>query len=478
MADYYHLIAQAVAHLGTNADVARRAALYECARTSLVTQLFGLSPPLAESEITRERLLLEEAIRTIEATTTQPLRIEAASPIFPSKLSERPRQEPPSPEQGASAAAGRELSSDESRPRPESGAHGLASQTGGRACDRASLSAEAVEALRVFREGVAEAERLSEAETPTRQVCARPGNIPGRGRLEPGIERYDQRTLSRPMMPRAGDVGMRRPQLWQRIPKITVPKRPGRSRNRLLAVCLGPFLLLAGVAHWQRDRFSAAFGTDFVIPAQYEAAPPQPENLGSLGQVSQPGFAAADQTPPAWSDGLVGPRAVLYEEDPADPAGKRYVGSVIWQMEPMSSEQPRAVRAQIEIPERHLGMTMSLRRNTEKALPASHVVEIMFKLPADFQFGGISNVPSVLMKETEQARGEPLAGLSVKVTTGVFLIGLSATESEAQRNRELLDGRSWFDIPIVYGNGRRAILAIEKDKFGEGVLKQVFAAGK
>ena len=169
---------------------------------------------------------------------------------------------------------------------------------------------------------------------------------------------------------------------------------------------------------------------------------------------------------------------MLYEEDPADPAGKRYVGSVIWQTEPMSSEQPRAVRAQIEIPERQLGMTMSLRRNTEKGLPASHVLEIMFKLPADFQFGGISNVPSVLMKETEQARGEPLAGLSVKVTSGVFLIGLSATASDAQRNRELLDGRPWFDIPIVYGNGRRAILAIEKDKLGEGVFKQVFAAGK
>jgi hypothetical protein len=415
MADYYQLIARAVVHLGTNGDVARRAALYECARAALVTQLSGLSPPLAESEITRERLSLEEAIRTIEATTTQR--------------------------------------------------------------DRASLSAEAVEALRVFREGVAEAERLSEAETPTRQVSAHAGIIPGRGRLEPG-ERYDQRILSRPMMPRAGDVGMRRPQSWQQIPKATVPKRPGRSRKRLIAGCLGPFLVLAGVAHWQRERFSAAFVTDFVFPTQYQSAPPQPESLGSLSQASQSGFAANDQTPPAWSDGLVAQRAVLYEEDPADPAGKRYVGSVIWQTEPMSSEQPRAVRAQIEIPERQLGMTMSLRRNTEKGLPASHVLEIMFKLPADFQFGGISNVPSVLMKETEQARGEPLAGLSVKVTSGVFLIGLSATASDAQRNRELLDGRPWFDIPIVYGNGRRAILAIEKDKLGEGVFKQVFAAGK
>ena len=31
-----------------------------------------------------------------------------------------------------------------------------------------------------------------------------------------------------------------------------------------------------------------------------------------------------------------------------------------------------------------------------------------------------------------------------------------------QRNIQLLKERGWFDIPIVYNNGRRAILSIEK----------------
>ncbi len=73
-------------------------------------------------------------------------------------------------------------------------------------------------------------------------------------------------------------------------------------------------------------------------------------------------------------------------------------------------------------------MTWSLRRNTDKALPASHTIEIMFTLPADFDQGGIGNVPGVLMKASEQARGVPLAGLAVKVTDGYFLIGLSAVD--------------------------------------------------
>ena len=56
------------------------------------------------------------------------------------------------------------------------------------------------------------------------------------------------------------------------------------------------------------------------------------------------------------------------------------------------------MRADVEIPERHMRMTWSLRRNTDKALPASHTIEIMFTLPADFAEGGIGNVPGVLMK--------------------------------------------------------------------------------
>ncbi len=112
-------------------------------------------------------------------------------------------------------------------------------------------------------------------------------------------------------------------------------------------------------------------------------------------------------------------------------------------------------------------VTWSLRRNTDQALPASHTIEIMFNLPPDFPGGGIANVPGVLMKQSEQARGMPLAGLAVKVTNGFFLIGLSAVDADVQRNIQLLKDRPWFDIPIVYNNGGRAILALEKGPPGD-----------
>src|SRR5215813_2490402 len=70
MADYYPLIARAVAGLERNTGDARRA-LYERARTALVAQLRGVTPALSESDVTRERLALEEAVRKVEAESAR-----------------------------------------------------------------------------------------------------------------------------------------------------------------------------------------------------------------------------------------------------------------------------------------------------------------------------------------------------------------------------------------------------------------------
>jgi hypothetical protein len=173
-------------------------------------------------------------------------------------------------------------------------------------------------------------------------------------------------------------------------------------------------------------------------------------------------------------------RAVLYEEDSADPYGKRYVGTVIWRTEMVSpgSGQPSepAIGAEIEVPERKLTMTWSLRRNSDHGLPASHVVEITFKLSGDFPAGSIASVPGMLMKPAEQTRGVALAGQAVRVTNSLFLIGLSNTAADRQRNLELLNDRGWIDIPMIYGNNRRAILAIEKGAAGARVFDEVLAA--
>src|ERR1700748_3088261 len=79
MADYYPLIARAIAGLDPTRPRESRRALYERARAALIAQLRGVDPPLSESEITRERLSLEEAVRKVESEAAQRARDAARS---------------------------------------------------------------------------------------------------------------------------------------------------------------------------------------------------------------------------------------------------------------------------------------------------------------------------------------------------------------------------------------------------------------
>ncbi|MFN3657158.1 MAG: hypothetical protein ACK4UO_07880 [Pseudolabrys sp.] len=447
MADYIPLISRAVGGLEHNTGENRRV-LYERARVALVNQLRSLEPPLEEADITRERLALEDAIRRVEAEAAQAEEAPAE---------EAPAEAPP-------------------------------------ADDHPRLREQG---LRDFRETMAEAEGLGEASsTATRSAREAYERMPGEPAphaaepLEPAPHYFEppaeesaapgepeaERAEAPPFEPPPPeqhpepleeDEYARPPRDWSRIVKVGV----------LLLVVLG----LAAVGYWQRGTISSMVAGLRSSPPAVEKptarpAPPagQPKIADRIGPSSD---TAAPSTAPA---AAVAQKVVLYDEDTSDPQGKRYVGSAIWRTETVSPgpglAPELAVRADVEIPERRLRMTWSLRRNTDKALPASHTIEILFSVPADFAEGGINNVPGVLMKQNEQARGVPLAGLAVKVTTGYFLIGLSAVEIDVQRNSQLLKERDWFDIPIVYTSGKRAILAVEKGTPGARAFEEAFRA--
>src|ERR1700738_1085842 len=91
MADYYPLIARAIAGLDPSAPGESRRALYERARAALIAQLRSVQPPLSESEITRERLSLEEAVRKVESEAAQRARDASRSADAARSGGERPR---------------------------------------------------------------------------------------------------------------------------------------------------------------------------------------------------------------------------------------------------------------------------------------------------------------------------------------------------------------------------------------------------
>jgi hypothetical protein len=87
---------------------------------------------------------------------------------------------------------------------------------------------------------------------------------------------------------------------------------------------------------------------------------------------------------------------------------------------------------------------------------------------------GVQNVPGMMVKDREEARGKVLSGKSVRVSASYFLIGLSV--ADVQANQSLLKEGRWLDIPILFEDGRRAILAIEKGSPGERAFDEVFAS--
>ena len=447
MADYHPLISRAVAGLDKNTGENRRV-LYERARTALVNQLRSVEPALEESDITRERLALEEAIRKVEA--------EAAKRLRPD---DDWSHEPPR-EQSMSL-----------------GSHGL----------------------RDFRDNLAEAEGLGDAAAEaTRSAHASFDTMQGRHAHPPGEgapaqpEHYFEPPAADqaeppPVQPQAFD----RPPPVDERPHAHQPPagtyepdealaRPARSYGRIVkyAVLLLLIVGIAGAGYWQRQPIgSLVAGLTKSTPAPKPREAVQPAGRPKIADRIGGDTSSRSATAPA---AAVAQKVVLYDEDPNDPQGKRYVGSALWRTETVSPgtglAPELAIRADVEIPERRMRMIWSLRRNTDKALPASHTIEIMFTIPADFAEGGIGNVPGVLMKQNESARGQPLAGLAVKVTNGYFLVGLSAVEVDVQRNVQLLKERDWFDIPIVYTTGKRAILAIEKGTPGTRAFEEAFRA--
>jgi hypothetical protein len=172
-------------------------------------------------------------------------------------------------------------------------------------------------------------------------------------------------------------------------------------------------------------------------------------------------------------------RAVLFNEDPSNSQGRQYPGSVTWRADRVEAAgQPPeiVVHADVRIPDLKMKMKLDFKRNTDKSLPASHTVELAFAMPQDVAGGGVIAVPGLLMKFSERGRGVPLVGQAVKVTEGFFLVGLSNVAADREGNLQLLKERQWIDVPMVYANQRRGILAIEKGLHGEDIFHDAMEA--
>jgi hypothetical protein len=415
MTDYRPLLARAIAALDPNTGEARRA-VYDRARTALVNQLRGLNPPLAEADITRERLALEDAIRKVEGEATaapaaaahSPRNERSPRPAMPPRSEQPPRAAPPPP------------------PRASTGVRGAPPP----AFDEQDFEADA---------------------PPPRD----PGQSP------------------RPAEPSLRPRGAR-----GRAPADYAredARRSSRTKFVVFGIVFTLLLLASVVGYVHRERILSLVSGGLPLGTQQEEvqAPSPNKSSDRVPQTQQ-----QTPSPPATQPPSNTQRALLFEENPGTQQFTSINGTSTWRTETINPGPGRspelAVRAEIDIPDRKMKVIMSIRRNSESSGSASHYVEIQFV--GNDSFGGIAQVPVVRLKNNEAAQGFPLAGISVRIVQGLFLIGLSAVEVDRNRNLQALRTQPWIDIPFIYDNGRRSVIAFEKGPAGEKAMAEAFAA--
>ncbi|MBB3522030.1 hypothetical protein [Rhizobium sp. BK456] len=208
--------------------------------------------------------------------------------------------------------------------------------------------------------------------------------------------------------------------------------------------------------------------------------------------VAEQNVAAADTPPAATAQGDVAPaetptpngptaspqqtalvgssqKMFLYEERIGQSSPTAIEGSVVWSVQHEAGQggrQEATVQGNVTVPERNLSALVTFKRNSDPSLPASHLVEIVFSLPPNFEGGSIDSVQRISMKRTEQDRGDALIAVPAKITDDFHMIALNDYPDARKANLDLMSTRSWIDIPVTYRNGRRALLTMEKGNTG------------
>jgi hypothetical protein len=203
-----------------------------------------------------------------------------------------------------------------------------------------------------------------------------------------------------------------------------------------------------------------------IEPTDAPAAPTPTPTAGSA-----PASGASTAAPIAGGEKLF-----LYEERLGQTTPVAVPGSITWSAvrETGADGKPDPqIQGRINVPERGISALVTIKRNTDNSLPASHIIEVVFSVPADFEGGAIDNLQRIAMKRTEQDRGDPLVAVTAKVTDDTYLVALNDFADVVKRNMELLSTRGWIDIPVTYRNGRRALLTFDKGTQGANVFEQV-----
>ncbi len=473
MADYYPLLARALEAMPDRSPALRKA-VYERARSALISQLRSLDPPLSDADIDLEARALEAAIVRLEAERAPPEPIPEPAPEPPppppvDSWQDLPESVPGAPEPEPLRIPPRAPEPFlPPAPPPDLGPTPL-------------LPPEAPVAAPLIPIQARKGREETPFVDPADALLMPPEPAPS----EPGA---DETTSE------AGG-GRQRP----RIDVVAPPA--GRSRlvrNIVVGAVLFTVIgLIAVAAFLLRDKpadlhpiaaeqpETAPSGAESKYADRIGGDPAAPLPRATQPNVSTPSSAQPSTATPsaAPADLTVAQRAVFYEENTSAANAPPTVvqGRVQWRLETVNGERGQpletVVRANADFPDAGITLTMTINRNRDTTLPASHTIELAFT--TDGLAGGpkraVQDIGLLQAKEEENARGSPVSGLPVRVRENLFLIGLSSLRNDIERNTDLLLHRNWLELAIKFNTGSRAIINLEKGTAGAQVMEKAFA---
>ncbi|MBE7200699.1 MAG: histidine kinase [Parafilimonas terrae] len=528
MADYYPLLARALDALPDRSPGLRRA-VYDRARNALVSQLRSLEPPLSEDDIDLERRALDTAIERLEvehggipapANDAAVKKAQAAPPPPPPEPPSpvRAPEQAPSPEPTpAPLAEAVPEAAPPALPEPEptssEGPPPPVAELPRAPSPRFNLKPEPAEtrpreaAIAITAPKTQPDPEIALLDTLGMSGDARAATKPNAGEPVAGsdIARGDAApgdTASEDA--NSGDPAQGDPSQGRQRPRIAVvaPRRRSRIlRNLAIGIMLvGVIGVIAVAAFLLRDTPQALVR---VEPNATQASPqdgaaeakfgdrvgsdpaPTPPVERAKPKVEETPVRPAPPVTEAKPSVAVAQQAILIEESTAPDSTQPVTspGRATWRVDTANGDQGQDLQtvavATVTYPNAGLSLTMTIRKNLDATLPASHTVSLAFsQTGADAASRTVQDVGLLQAKDDENGRGSPVSGLPVRVRDNLFLIGLSSLPADVERNADLLLHRNWFDLAVRYTTGRRAVLTFEKGQSGTQVLQQAFDAWK
>lgn len=169
---------------------------------------------------------------------------------------------------------------------------------------------------------------------------------------------------------------------------------------------------------------------------------------------------------------LVGQKGILFEPPRAgDSVTNEVDASVAWR----EADGPDGARivADIDVPETGQRITLTFRKNTDAAFPASHVIEVAIGPQRNFPDKMITDVGTLIAKGNPGEAGLPLTADTAQIGDGLFWTGLSP--DDVAGNQHLLDASAFFDLPLTYASGQESKLTFEKGRTGRAVFQKVMS---